>query len=200
MASPGVALVTILDVSSVIARVNISQSEAAWVKVGQAARIVSSDGAVESDGKVTVVSPAVDPQSTTVEIWIQAPNPGWRLRPGGPVRAVIHAGAVPDAAVVPVEALLPAAEGGSAVYVVGTDSVAHQRKVKVGVRNSEKAQLLSGAQAGERVVVEGGVGLSDGARVKLDNSGEDTPKSGVREGSGKGQGPTPADKKAGAHE
>ncbi len=200
MASPGIALVTILDVSSVIARVNVSQSEAAWVKVGQPARIVSSDGAVESDGRVTVVSPAVDPQSTTVEIWIQAPNPGWRLRPGGPVRAVIHAGNVPDALVVPVEALLPADEGGSAVYVVGADSVAHQRKVTVGVRNSRKAQLLSGAQAGEKVVVEGGVGLSDGAKVKLESSGEDTQKSGAQEGVGKGQAPAAADKKAGSHE
>jgi RND family efflux transporter MFP subunit len=200
MASPGMALVTILDVSSVIARVNISQVEAAWVKVGQPARIISSDGAAESDGKVTVVSPAVDPQGTTVEVWVQAPNPGWRMRPGGTVRAVIYAGSVPDAAVVPVEALLPADEGGSAVYVVGTDSVAHQRKVKVGVRNSEKAQLLSGAQAGEKVVVEGGVGLSDGAKVKLESPGEDAPKSDGQEGAGKGPGPTPADKKAGVHE
>ena len=88
MASPGVALVTILDVSSVIARVNISQSEAAWVKVGQAARIVSSDGAVESDGKVTVVSPAVRPAEHNggdldpgAEPWV-ATAP-WRSRSGG---------------------------------------------------------------------------------------------------------------------
>jgi multidrug efflux pump subunit AcrA (membrane-fusion protein) len=182
MAAPGVALVTVVDVSSVIARVNIPQTEAAWVGVGQPARIVSSDGAVESDGKVSVVSPAVDPQSTTVEIWIQAPNPGRRLRPGGTVRAAIRTGAVPDALVVPVEALLPSDEGGSAVYVVGADLVAHQRKVKVGVRNAEKAQLLSGAQAGEKVVVEGGVGLSEGAKVKLERPGEDN------------------EKKAGAHE
>ena len=200
MASPGVALVTIVDVSSVIARVNISQAEAAWVKVGQPARIVSSDGAVESGGKVTVVSPAVDPQSTTVEIWIQAPNPGRRLRPGSTVRAVINAGKVPDAAVVPVEALLAADAGGSAVYVVGPDSVAHQRKVEVGVRNSEMAQLLSGAKVGDKVVVEGGVGLSDGAKVKLEKPGEDDRKSDKQEGAGKGREPTPTDKKAGSHE
>ena len=76
---------------------------------------------------------------------------------------------------VPLEALLPSDEGGSAVYVVGADSVAHQRKVKVGVRNAESAQILNGAKAGEKVVVQGGIGLSDGAKVKIekpDPSGE----------------------------
>jgi multidrug efflux pump subunit AcrA (membrane-fusion protein) len=191
MANAGTALITIVDISSVIARVNIPQSQAAFVKAGQSAHIASTDGAVEAEGKVSVVSPAVDPQSTTVEVWIQARNPGERLRPGGTVRAVIHAGTIPDAVVVPVPALLPSDEGGSAVYVVGADSVAHQRKAQVGVRNSEVAQLLSGAKPGEQVVVEGGVGLSDGAKVKVEKPGE---------GGGKDKDdekPSPAPEKAG---
>ena len=69
------------------------------------------------------------------------------------MRATIMAGAVPDAVVVPLEALLPAEEGGSAVYVVGADSVAHQHKVQVGVRNAEKVQILSGRAAGDKVVM-----------------------------------------------
>ena len=70
------------------------------------------------------------------------------------------------------DALLPADEGGSAVYVVGADFVAHQRKVKAGVRSAEKVQILTGAKAGEKVVVEGGVGLTDGAKVKVEKPGE----------------------------
>ncbi|MEO8127139.1 MAG: efflux RND transporter periplasmic adaptor subunit, partial [Bryobacteraceae bacterium] len=168
MANAGSALITIVDISSVIARVSIPQSQAAFVKVGQAAHISSTDGAAEADGKVTVVSPAVDPQSTTVEVWVQAQNSGERLRPGGTVRITIHAGTIPDALVVPAEALLPADEGGSAIYVVGADSVVHQRKVQVGVRNAESAQISGGAKVGEKVVVEGGIGLSDGAKVKVE--------------------------------
>jgi HlyD family secretion protein len=194
MANAGAALITIVDISSVIARVNIPQSQAAFVRVGQPAHVASTDGAVESNGRVTVVSPAVDPQSTTVEVWIQTPNPGERLRPGGTVRATINAGTVPDAVVVPVEALLPSDEGGSAVYVVGTDSVAHQRKAQVGVRNAEKAQLLSGAKVGEQVVIQGGVGLTDGAKVKIEKPDE----KGGEKGDEK---PSPAaEKKAGEHE
>ena len=85
MAAAGAPLLTIVDVSSVIARLNVPQAEAAHIRVGQPAHITATDSAVETNGKVTVVSPAVDPQSTTVEVWVQAPNAGERLRPGGTV-------------------------------------------------------------------------------------------------------------------
>jgi HlyD family secretion protein len=167
MANAGSALLTVMDVSAVIARINLPQAQAAHVRVGQPATIASTDSSVEVQGKVTVVSPAVDPQSTTVEIWVQAPNPGERLRPGGAVHVTIQAGTIPDATVVPIPALLPSQEGGTAVMVVGQDMVAHQRKAEVGVRNSEVAQLLSGAQPGEQVIIAGGVGVDDGSKVRV---------------------------------
>jgi HlyD family secretion protein len=190
MAQSGAALLTIVNISSIIARVNIPQAQAAWVRVGQPARLASTDGANEINGKVTVVSPAVDPQSTTLEVWVQALNPGERLKPGGTVRSTIMAGTVREAVVVPVEALLPGDEGGSALMVVGADSVAHQRKVQVGVRNTEKAQIVSGAKVGEKVVVEGGVGLTDGAKVKVEKPEADKGEKGKDD-----QKPSPADKK-----
>ena len=76
---------------------------------------------------------------------------------------------------------------------MGADSVAHQRKVKTGVRNAEKVQLLSGAKPGEKVVVEGGVGLSDGAKVKVEKPGDEDKDD-------KDEKPSPATKKAGEHE
>jgi HlyD family secretion protein len=172
MATPGAPLITVMDVSSVIARVNISQTLAGNVRVGQPATISPTDGAQPVVGKVTVVSPAIDASSTTVEIWVQAQNAGERLRPGGTVRVTIAAGAVKDAVVVPTSALLGSSEGGTAVYVVGSDSVAHERKVEVGVRDAERAQITKGVNPGERVVAEGGVGLSDGAKVKVEKPGQ----------------------------
>jgi HlyD family secretion protein len=173
MASAGAPLVTVMDASRVIARVNVPQAQASWVKVGQLARIAASDGSTEAKGRVTVVSPAVDPQSTTVEVWVQAANPGERLRPGGTVKVTINAGRVSDALTVPISALLASEEGGTAVMTVGSDMVAHEHKVEVGVRNAEKAQLLSGVKAGDPVVVEGGVGLTDGAKVRTPKPGEE---------------------------
>lgn len=84
----------------------------------------------------------------------------------------IDAGLIPSVVVVPPSALLPSQEGGAAVMVVTPDSVAHQRAVKVGVRNEDKVQILEGVKPGERVVVAGGVGLQDGAKVRIQAPGE----------------------------
>ncbi|MBZ5633856.1 MAG: efflux RND transporter periplasmic adaptor subunit [Acidobacteriia bacterium] len=166
LAVPGMPLMTILDISSVIARVNVPQAQAGYVKVGQAARIISVDG-IEAAGKVTIVSPAVDPQGTTLEVWVQAANPGEKLRPGGTVHVTVNAETVRNAVVVPPAALLPSSEGGTSVFVVGQDMVAHEHKVQVGIRTPEQAQVLTGLDAGTRVIVAGGLGLQDGAKVKL---------------------------------
>jgi multidrug efflux pump subunit AcrA (membrane-fusion protein) len=167
IANTGTPLLTIVDVSSVIARINVPPAQAAYLRVGQLARITATDSPLEAAGKVTVISPAVDPQSTTVEVWVQAPNRGGQLRPGGTVHVTITAGTIPNALVVPTEALLPSEEGGSLLMVVDNNSVAHQHKVEVGVRTPEKVQILGGAEAGQKVVLSGGVGLPDGAKVRI---------------------------------
>ena len=166
LAVPGMPLMTILDISSVIARVNVPQEQARYVEVGQPARITSVDG-VEAAGKVTIVSPAVDPQGTTLEVWVQAENPGEKLRPGGTVHVTIRAETVQNAVVVPPAALLPSTEGGASVFVVGQDMVAHEHQVQAGIRTPDKVQILSGVDAGARVVIAGGLGLQDGTKVKL---------------------------------
>ena len=83
-------------------------------------------------GKVTVVSPAVDPNSTTVEVWVEAANPGEKLKPGATVHVSILAETIPNAIVIPAAALLPSDEGGVQVMVVGTDSAAHEKKIDLG--------------------------------------------------------------------
>ena len=84
MANPGSPLITIVDISRVVARIDVPQAEASTVKVGQTAILTRPDSKDEIEGKVTVVSPAADPNTTTVQIWIQVDNPGERLKPERP--------------------------------------------------------------------------------------------------------------------
>ena len=58
-------------------------------------------GEVRVQGKVTLVSPALDPNSTTVEVWIEAANPDGRLRPGTTVNVQMVAQTLNNAVVVP---------------------------------------------------------------------------------------------------
>jgi RND family efflux transporter MFP subunit len=156
----------------VIARVNVPLAQAQFVKVGQVGKIIATDGSGEVNGKVTVVSPAVDPQSTTVEVWVEAENPQERLHPGGTVRVNIDAGSVPDAILVPASALYPSVEGGSGIILV-EDGKAKLQKVEVGLRNGDWAQIIGDLKPGAVVVTEGGLGLEDDAKVTVEKPGED---------------------------
>jgi multidrug efflux pump subunit AcrA (membrane-fusion protein) len=173
MASAGTPLLTVMDVSHVVARANIPQDQASLLKVGDDATLTPSDGSEEVAGKVIVVSPAVDPNTTTVQVWVRAANPEGRLRAGASVRVSIVAAKVPNAVVVPPAALLPTAEGETVVMVVGSDSVAHEKKVEIGFREPDKVQLLSGATPGQQVILVGGLGLKDGAKVRVEKAGDD---------------------------
>lgn len=171
VAQPGTPLLTVMNISSVVARANIPQSQAASVKLGQPAILQLSDGSVTLHGKVTVVSPATDTASTTVQVWVQAENPGERLKPGSSVHVAIVAAVLKNVTLVPPAAILPSDEGGSVVDTVGADSVVHQKKVELGVRAPDKVQVVSGVAPGEQVVIVGGLGLDDGAKVKVVKSG-----------------------------
>ncbi len=163
MPAPGSPIVSIVDISQIVARANVPVKEAAALRVGRPARITGPDGDLPS--KVTVVSPAVDPSTTTVEVWVQAANPGEKLKPGGTVRVAIIAETIQNTIVVQASALLNADDGGQKVMVVVNNSIARERRVSVGVRQGDRVQILSGLQEGEQVVTSGGLGLDDKAKV-----------------------------------
>ncbi len=167
MATPGAPLLTVMDISKVIARANVPQNQAASVKVGQPATITQVDTNQTVSGKVTVVSPATDPNSTTIQVWVQADNPGEQLKPGTSVHVTIMTEVIKAATVVPIAAILPGEEGGTACLVITADNIAHRRSVKLGVREGDKVQILNGVRPGEEVVIVGGIGLDDKAKVKV---------------------------------
>ena len=165
IASSGSPIVSIMDISQVVARANVPVKDASAIRVGRPARVTGPDG--DLAGKVTVVSPAVDPSTTTVEVWVQIPNPGERLKPGGTVRVAIIAETIQNTIVVPASAILNSDEGGQQVMVVGADSIAHEQKISVGVRQGDRVQIASGLKEGDQVVTSGGLGLEDKAKVAI---------------------------------
>jgi len=144
MAAAGTPLMTVMDLSRVTARAHIPQNDAAVLKVGDKATIAVSGLEEPVEGKVILVSPALDPNSTTVEVWVQAKNPKQTLKPGSSVRLSMISVEVPDALVIPAAALLTGADGASTVMVIGDDQHAHQQAVKVGIRQDDKIQITEG--------------------------------------------------------
>ncbi len=173
-AAAGTPLLTVVDISSIVARANVPVDQLPHVRLGNTATIAARESELELHGKVTVVSPALDPNSTTAEIWIVAENPGERMKPGMTVQVSILAETVIDTLVIPVEAILPAQDGSTIVRVAGSDSVAHDRQIEAGIREAGKVQVLKGLTAGEQVITSGGYGLQDNAKIKV-SAGEEEP-------------------------
>jgi multidrug efflux pump subunit AcrA (membrane-fusion protein) len=167
MAAAGTPIVTVMDISQVIAKAHIPQPEAELLKVGDKATIAVPGESEPVDAKVTVVSPALDPNSTTVEVWVQAKNPKQRLKPGTSVQLSMVAQTIPDALVIPAAALLTGQDGTTTVMVVGADNRAHQKPVSVGIRQGDQVQITEGLQAGDHVVASGAYGLPDNTQVTV---------------------------------
>jgi HlyD family secretion protein len=168
MASTAAPLLTVMDISQIVAKAHIPQSDAVLLHKGDSATIAVPGLEKPVAGKVSLVSPALDPNSTTVEVWVQAANPEQQLRPGATGQVSITAQTVHDALVVPASALLNAKEDSAQLMVVNAQSQAQSRDVKVGIKTGEQAQIVSGLKPGEMVIIEGAYGLPDKTRVKIE--------------------------------
>jgi multidrug efflux pump subunit AcrA (membrane-fusion protein) len=169
VASAGSPVFTIVDISRVVARANVPAQQAGMLRVGERATISGSGG--EITGKITVVSPAVDPSTTTLQVWVEAPNPGEKLKLGSTVHVSMDAGVIPDALVIPVSALLASDDGSEKVMIAGSDGLAHEQKVEVGIRSGDSVQILSGVKPGDQVITEGALGLDDKAKIEISKPG-----------------------------
>ena len=159
MPPSGGPIITVMDVSQVIARAHVSQSDAKELRVSDAANILPADGSAKVTGKVTVISPALDPTSTTVEVWVQSSNPGQRLKPGTSVRVEMIARTVQSALVIPQAAVLTSPSGSTSVIVV-KENKPEKKGVTLGIRDAGNVEVTEGLESGERVVTTGAFELS----------------------------------------
>ena len=154
MAPSGAPIVTVMDLSRVIARAHISQPEAAELAVGDDANLIGPGGA-PIPAKVTQISPALDAANTTVEVWVQADNKAGTLRPGTSLRVEMIAKTVASALVIPLAAVLTAPSGSTFAIVIDQDNKPHRRKIAVGIRDGGKVQVTDGLDSGQRVATTG---------------------------------------------
>jgi multidrug efflux pump subunit AcrA (membrane-fusion protein) len=167
MVPAGTPLITVMDTSSLIAKLHLSQAVAQRMKVRDKAEVTVRGMSAPIEGAVSLISPALDPGSTTVEVWVKLKNPEGQLKAGTPVHVAIVGRTVPDALQVPSSALLTNEDGTLGVMVVGSDGTAHMKTVTVGIRLPDVVQILSGIGSSDLVIDTGGYGLQDGTKVKF---------------------------------
>ncbi|WP_426756189.1 efflux RND transporter periplasmic adaptor subunit [Myxococcus sp. Y35] len=125
---------------------------------GEGAEVIllSSSGTPYPErGRVQFSDITVDPGSGERTVRVLVPNEKQQLLPGMFVRARVVLGEVPDALLVPQQAVLHDAAGKAQLFIVRENNTAEQRKVRVGRIIDGRYVVEEGLSAGERVVVEG---------------------------------------------
>ena len=172
MAAAGAPMLTVMDMSKVVARVNMAQDQAKNVKVGNEATITPADGGELVTGRVTIVSPASDPTARRCRSGCRPTTRASSCTPARRCTSRSSPRRSTGATLIPAPAVLPNAEGETIVLIVDDKNVAHEKVVQIGVREPEMVQIVAGVEVGERVVTQGGLGLEDKTKVRIMKPGE----------------------------
>ena len=178
LATANQPIMTVMDTSRLIAKAHIAADDAATLRVGNPAEL-KVEGLEEAiKGKVSLVSPALDPGSTTIEVWVEASKANAVLKAGMTVELEITSKTVKNALAAPTQAIYKNTESADYVLVAGADGFAHVKLVEIGARGKELSQILKGVSEGEAVISSGGYALPDKTKIKVEAPGTEKSEGG----------------------
>ncbi|WP_158971354.1 efflux RND transporter periplasmic adaptor subunit [Paraglaciecola sp. L3A3] len=165
LVEPGDLIVTLDDMSIIKVDFTIAESHLPSVHNGQhiAATSVAYPGAAFT-GKISNIASRVDPITRAIQIRALVDNKDLQLRPGMLLqlnlqKEILNTLVLPETALVPIE-------DKQFVFLI-EDNKAIQREVIVGLRKPGIAQIISGLNENDQIVVEGALRLKDGSEVNV---------------------------------
>jgi cobalt-zinc-cadmium efflux system membrane fusion protein len=150
---------TITDLSTVWVLANVYQGDLAYVQSGDDV-VVQTDAYPGSfHGRISYVSPALDPNTRTLQARIVVDNPGEKLKKDMYCTVTVTAGSLSNAVVVPNASVLRDDNNQPFVYVASGANQFGRRGVELGESQDGQTQILKGISVGERVVGDGSLFL-----------------------------------------
>lgn len=170
MVAPGTPVARIVQADSVRIMAGVPERYALDLSAGASASVTFDvlPGEV-FDGAIVYAGVTVDPDNRTFPIELTLPNPGGSIKPGMVASISVVQEQLADAIVVPRQALVPMEEG-HLLFVAeesGGETFAVGRRVRISMSQGNDAVLESGLVAGDRLIVVGQQGLTDGDRVRI---------------------------------
>lgn len=168
--SSGAQLFSLVDFDTLVARVYVPEKELDRIRVGQAADVVGKAAkGRRGTGKVTRIAPIVDAATGTVKVTVALPPESSGVDGGflpGMYAEVTLTTETRKGVLLVSKTALVRDEERVYVFVVDGDK-AKRVVVELGLEDDDRVQVVSGLEAGQRVVVAGHDGLKDGAEVVL---------------------------------
>jgi cobalt-zinc-cadmium efflux system membrane fusion protein len=150
---------TISDMSTVWVMANIYQSDLAYVKDGDPATITTDSYPDKFSAKISFISPALDPNTRTLQARIVVDNPGGKLKKDMYCVATVIAGTISNAIALPDSSILRDDENQPFVYVAVGANQFGRRQVEIGQSENGQTQILKGLSPGEKVAANGSLFL-----------------------------------------
>lgn len=162
----GTEIFRIVNMDQVKVVINVIEKELPRIRRGQAAEVqVDAYPNKSFSGKVSLVSPVLDPMARTGQVEITLANPKHLLKPGMFAEVKIIENIKEDAILIPSYALLEVSSQ-SKVFLV-TGEKASSRYVEVGAKETEKIEILNGLKPGDSLIVSGHHRIEDGDSVRI---------------------------------
>lgn len=154
------SIMTVADLSTVWLSASVAEKDLAQMSVGQRASISLNAYADQRfEGEVRYIGDLLDTETRTVPVRVAIDNPEGLFKPGMFAR-VSFSGPAHQALLVPLTALVQSGLY-TRVFVEQEPTRYESRIVEVGARIGDRAEVLSGLNADERIVIKGGVLLND---------------------------------------
>jgi RND family efflux transporter MFP subunit len=160
----GADMVKLMDYSKLYMEVNMPEKDINTIKVNQNVRILNYTLPNDTiNGKITQLSPVINPDTRTFLGSIVIDNPSLLLRPGMFVKAEIIT-AKKDSVIVIDKDIVLSKTRGKSVFVV-EQGTAIERRISFGLENPEEVEITSGLKVDDRLVIEGFETLRNRSKV-----------------------------------
>jgi cobalt-zinc-cadmium efflux system membrane fusion protein len=144
----------IIDTSRIWVDANVFEKDLSRVRVGQAVKLtVTAFTGTTFSGRVIFINSVVDPDSRTVKVRTEVPNPDGRLKPDMFANVEIITDVSSAAISVPQSAVLE--DSGKSFVFVAENNAYKKLQVQTGIKAGDRVEIVDGLKAGDRVVIKG---------------------------------------------
>ena len=151
---PDANVFKIIDISSVWVDANVFEKDLQRVRPGLEVKVlVTAFPQTPFAGRVILVSSVVDPETRSVKVRTEVPNPDGRLKPDMFANVRIITDSHGTAISIPQAAVLD--DGGKSIVFVGEGDGYKKRQVTTGIQGNDRIEIIDGLQVGDKVVVKG---------------------------------------------
>lgn len=164
--SMGTPILRVVNMDQVKVLVNVIEKDFAKIKLNQKANVsVETYPDEKFSGKITLISPTINPTTRTASVEITIPNQNHRLKPGMFARVEIILRQKADAILIPTYAIIEQSEMRKVFTVV--DGKAKSKSIDLGVNQGELVEVVGGLEVGDSLVVAGHHKISNGETVRI---------------------------------